>query len=130
MTVYVVGFKWKWCITIKGLHLKKLYYILYETTIYYYVLYYSIRYTLLKSCCPKFCQKLRLSTMKAAGAVALLYAALRSLRHFFPAMRSTQPYYTILLLVLLLLPHYSLSLSPSSFHKLKFDRNKYGSVYY
>ena len=109
---------------------KKLYYILYETTIYYYVLYYSIRYTLLKSCCPKFCQKLRLSTMKAAGAVALLYAALRSLRHFFPAMRSTQPYYTILLLVLLLLPHYSLSLSPSSFHKLKFDRNKYGSVYY
>ena len=48
---------------------KKLYYILYETTIYYYVLYYSIRYTLLKSCCPKFCQKLRLSTMKAAAVV-------------------------------------------------------------
>ena len=33
--------------------------------------------------------------MKAAGAVVLLYAALRSLRHFFPAMRSTQPYYSI-----------------------------------
>ena len=31
--------------------------------------------------------------MKAA--VVLLYAALRSLRHFFPAMRSTQPYYYI-----------------------------------
>ena len=30
--------------------------------------------------------------MKAA-AVVLLYAALRSLRQFFPAMRSTQPYY-------------------------------------
>ena len=32
--------------------------------------------------------------MKAA-AVVLLYAALRSLRQFFPAMRSTQPYYYI-----------------------------------
>ena len=31
--------------------------------------------------------------MKAA--VVLLYAALRSLRHFFPAMRSTQSYYYI-----------------------------------
>ena len=63
--------------------------------LYTTIVYYSIQYTLLKSCCcPKFCQKLRLSTMKAA-AVVLLYAALRSLRHFFPAMRSTQPYYYI-----------------------------------
>ena len=70
---------------------KKLYYIYMKLLCTYY---YSIQYTtLLKSCCcPKFCQKLRLSTMKAA-AVVLLYAALRSLRQFFPAMRSTQPYY-------------------------------------